>query len=66
MSKNMFQQQRLESLAVLPEGASGFIRMETSGETELARLEASLEACGNNWRSAQAVQSRIDKLKGEA
>lgn len=59
---NMYQQPRPESLAVLPEGASGVPGMETSRDIELARLQENLAACGDNWRSAQAVQARIDRL----
>ena len=63
MSGNMFHQIRPESLVILPEGVSESLQLETSREVELTRLEAKLVACGDNWRSAERVQAKIDELK---
>ncbi len=61
MSGNIFHQPKPENLAALPEGTSGFLKLTTSGEIELQRLQARLDNC-SDWRVAEQIQKRIDRL----
>lgn len=63
MSENMFQRLRSEALPQIPAGASEEVTFLTGREMEIERLEKKLqEAQGSDWRVAQMITERLDKL----